>query len=37
MKVSDYIVDYIIQQKIDHVFGYPGGMVTDLMDSLSKR
>lgn len=37
MKVSDYIVDYIIQQKIEHVFGYPGGMVTDLMDSLSKR
>ena len=28
MKVSDYIVDYLIQKGITDVFGYPGGMVT---------
>lgn len=36
-KVSDYIVDYLIQQGIKDVFGYPGGMVTHLMDSLKKK
>lgn len=37
MKVSDYIVDYLIQKGITDVFGYPGGMVTHLMDSFQKR
>ena len=37
MKVSDYIVEYLIFQNITDVFGYPGGMVTYFMDSLSKR
>lgn len=37
MKVSDYIVDFFISKKITDVFGYPGGMVTHLMDSFSKR
>ncbi len=36
MKVSDYIVEYLIKQGITDVFGYPGGMVTHLMDSLGK-
>lgn len=36
MKVSDYIVEYIIKQGITDVFGYPGGMVTHLMDSFCK-
>ena len=36
MKASDYIVRYLEQQKITDVFGYPGGMVTHLMDSLSR-
>lgn len=36
MKVSDYIVEYLIQQGITDVFGYPGGMVTHLMDSFGK-
>lgn len=36
MKVSDYIVEYLISQGVEHVFGYPGGMVTHLIDSLSK-
>ena len=37
MKVSDYIVDFLAQKGITDVFGYPGGMVTHLMDSFSKQ
>ena len=37
MKTSDYIVEYLIKTGITDVFGYPGGMVTHLMDSLYKR
>lgn len=37
MKVSDYIVEYLIANGISDVFGYPGGMVTHLMDSLGRR
>lgn len=36
MKLSDYIVSFIVQKKITDVFGYPGGMVTHLMDSFDK-
>lgn len=36
MKVSDYIVKFLIEKNITDVFGYPGGMVTHLMDSLDK-
>lgn len=36
MKASDYIVEFFIQHHITDVFGYPGGMVTHLMDSLDK-
>lgn len=36
MKVSDYIVEYLIEKKITDVFGYPGGMIVHLMDSLYK-
>lgn len=34
MKVSDYIVEYLISKRISDVFGYPGGMVTHFMDSF---
>lgn len=37
MKVSDYIVDFLIKKGVSDVFGYPGGMVTHLMDSFEKR
>ena len=37
MKVSDYIVEYLIKKGITDVFGYPGGMVTSLMESFSKH
>lgn len=36
MLVSDYIVSFLSGKKITDVFGYPGGMVTYLMDSFSK-
>lgn len=36
MKVSDYIVEYLIEEGITDVFGYPGGMVTHLMESFRK-
>ncbi len=34
MKVSDYIVSFLIDRGITDVFGYPGGMVTHLMQSF---
>ncbi len=36
MKASDYIVEYLIRKGITDVFGYPGGMVTQLMDSFAR-
>ena len=36
MKASDYIVEYLIVNGVTDVFGYPGGMVIHLMDSLSR-
>lgn len=36
MQVSDYIVEFFINNNITDVFGYPGGMVTYLMDSFDK-
>lgn len=36
IKVSDYIVEFLIKNNITDVFGYPGGMVTHIMDSFSK-
>ena len=36
MKASDYIVAYLAEKGITDVFGYPGGMVTHLMDSFGK-
>lgn len=37
MLVSEYIVSFLEKQGIHHVFGYPGGMVTYLMDALDKN
>jgi len=37
MRVSDYIVSFLIEKEITDVFGYPGGMVTYFLDSLSKQ
>ena len=37
MKVTDYIVQFLIQKGITDVFGYPGGSVARLMDSFHQR
>ncbi|GHT84613.1 acetolactate synthase [Spirochaetia bacterium] len=37
MKASDYIVDFFINQGITDVFGIPGGIVLDLLESFDKR
>lgn len=37
MKVSDYIVQFLIEKGITDAFGYPGGSVTNLMDSFHKK
>ena len=37
MLVCDYIVSFLIKKKITDVFGYPGGMVTYLMDAFSRH
>lgn len=36
IKVTDYIAEFLIQKGVTDIFGYPGGMVTHLMDSFSK-
>ena len=37
MRVADYIVSFLQDKGVRTVFGYPGGMVTYLMDSLYKN
>ena len=36
MKVTDYIVDYLSNLGVEFIFGYQGGMITHLVDSISK-
>jgi len=36
MRVSDYIVQFLKAQGVHDVFGYPGGMITYLMESIDK-
>lgn len=36
MKLTDFVVKFLINKKIKHVFGYPGGMITHFMDSFEK-
>ena len=36
IKVTDYIVETLIKRGVDTVFGYPGGAICHLIDSLSK-
>ncbi len=36
MLVSEYISRFFRDNGIKHIFGYPGGMVTYLMDALEK-
>lgn len=37
MKVSDFIVDFLAKYGITHIFGYAGGAVTHLLDSIYKN
>lgn len=37
MKVTDYIIDFLIEKGVTDIFGYPGGVICHLMDSVLKR
>ncbi len=37
MKVSDYIADFLYSKGIEVVFGYQGGMITHIIDSLGNH
>ena len=37
MKVSDYIVDFLSQKGVSRIFGYAGGAITHIIDSLHGR
>lgn len=36
IKLSDYIIEFLISKNVTDAFGYPGGMVAHLIDSFSK-
>ncbi len=36
MKLSDYIAYKLEQMKIDKVFGYTGGSIADIIDSICR-
>ncbi len=35
MKASDYIIKYLAQNQTDKIFGYIGGMITHIVDSIA--
>ena len=37
MKVSDYIISYIESRGVHVIFGYIGGMITHLVDTVSQN
>jgi acetolactate synthase-1/2/3 large subunit len=37
MKATDYIVSFFVSHGIKYIFGYQGGMITHLVDSISKN
>lgn len=37
MKLSDYVVDFIAEQQVNHVFEFIGGAITHLIDSIHHR
>jgi acetolactate synthase-1/2/3 large subunit len=37
MKATDYIVSFFVSHNIKYIFGYQGGMITHLVDSISKN
>lgn len=36
MKVTDYIIEFLIQEGVTDIFGYPGGVICHLIDSATK-
>ena len=36
MKVTDYIIEFLISRGVTDIFGYPGGVICHLMDSVTK-
>jgi acetolactate synthase-1/2/3 large subunit len=37
MKISDYVIDFLLEKEIDKVFGYIGGAVAHLYHSIDKN
>lgn len=37
MKLSDYVISFIVQQRVAHIFEFIGGAITHLLDSASQR
>ncbi len=37
MKLSDYLVDFLVKQNVKHVFGITGGVIIHTFDSLEKH
>lgn len=37
MKISDYVIDFLLEKKIDKVFGYIGGAVAHIYHSIDKN
>jgi acetolactate synthase-1/2/3 large subunit len=37
MKLSDYVIEFIAQQRVGHVFEFIGGAITHLIDSIHHR
>ncbi|MGO4184766.1 thiamine pyrophosphate-binding protein [Paenibacillus sp. MCAF9] len=37
MKLSDYVIDFVKQQGVSHVFEFIGGAIAHLLDSVAKR
>jgi len=37
MKLSDYVIDFLVSKGVTHVFEVAGGSITHLLDSLYDR
>ncbi|MFH2138266.1 MAG: thiamine pyrophosphate-binding protein [Candidatus Omnitrophota bacterium] len=37
MKLSDYVINFLVQQKVEYIFEICGGAITHLLDSVYKR
>ena len=37
MKLSDFIVEFFEKKGIEHIFGYIGGAITHIVDSIDKN